>query len=531
MKKYIISALAFLCLLGGGVTMTSCSDVDGVKDVDLPRVLMPYDLTAVADQMEPAITVSWEGTSNAQYYVIEAFLDDPDFEGTPVASAEVHGTEYTFTDLLGETMYNIRVKGVAENKEDSHWAIINRATAPEQILSIPYIGIEETAILITWPTRKEVNAYKVLQNGRVIQSGEISSNEAASGRKYITGLEGGTTYTFEVYLDEKRRGYIDETTEIGAPIGCDYTIELTPSELSDQYTIQDVLDEIATQAATDGKTSYSVAVLLQPGGVYPFKKLKSDGTTDNVLIPDGMSVTFYGDKDDAPTLDIQCTQVNINGNHDVIAFQKVNLQGAKYFLNQSGACDVGKLEFTLCTISGFTGNTFVRTQGSNNPTIGSIELNKCLLSNCGGNYDIFDLRKATVGTLSIKNSTLYNCAGSKSIVQSDKVLRNFIMDGVTVYNCVKNQPTYKLGSTGEKVTITNVLFAKSADTGTNASTAAAKPVVNNTYLTSDWLLPITGATSLDVSAEDIFYNPESGNFTIRDEYKDVLNAGDPRWIK
>lgn len=501
--------------------MTSCSDVDGVKDVDLPRVLMPYDLTAVADQMEPAITVSWEGTSNAQYYVIEAFLDDPDFEGTPVASAEVQGTEYTFTDLLGETMYNIRVKGVAEGKEDSHWAIINRATAPEQILSIPYIGIEETAILITWPTRKEVNAYKVLQNGSVIQSGAISSVEAASGRKYITGLTGGTTYTFEVYLDDKRRGYIDETTEIGAPV-CDYTINLATTD-----NIQTKLNEMA-----EGKTgSYSVAVMLQAGQTYNFYKAGDSTPKDVFTIPDGMSVTFYGDKDNAPTIIIDCTQMKVDGDHDVIAFQKVKLQGAKYFLNQSAACNVGKLEFTLCEISGFMGNTFIRTQGSNNPTIESIELNKCLLSDCGSNYDIFDLRKATVGTLSIKNTTIFNCSSSKSIVQSDKVLRNFIMDGVTVYNSVKNQPTYKLGSTGEKVTIKNVIFAKSADTGTQASTAAATPVVNNTYLTSDWLLPITGATSLDVSAEDIFYNPEGGNFTIRDEYKDVLDAGDPRWIK
>ena len=519
MKKFIYSAFALLCLIGSGVAMTSCSDVDGVKDVDLPRVLMPYDLSAVADQMEPAITVSWEGTSNAQYYVIEAFLDDPDFEGTPVASAEVQGTEYTFTDLLGETMYNIRVKGVAEGKEDSKWATINRATAPEQILSIPYNSINETYVELTWPTRKEVNAYKVLLDGVVVKSGAIDARAAAEGSFIVDGLTGGTKYTFEVYLNDKRRGYIDETTEIGAPV-CDYTINLATTD-----NIQTKLNEMA-----EGKTgSYSVAVMLQAGQTYNFYKVGDSTPKDVFTIPDGMSVTFYGDKDNAPTIIIDCTQMKVDGNHDVIAFQKVNLKGAKYFLNQSGACDVGKLEFTLCTISGFTGNTFIRTQGSNNPTFGTIEVNKCLISDCGGNYDIFDLRNATVGTLSIKNSTLFNCAGSKSIVQSNKVLKNFIMDGVTVYNCVKNQPTYKLSSTGEKVTIKNVIFAKSADTGTNASTAAATPVVNNTYLTSDWLLPITGASVLEVGAADLFADPESGDFTVNEDYTS-LGAGDPRWL-
>ena len=499
--------------------MTSCSDVDGVKDVDLPRVLMPYDLSAVADQMEPAITVSWEGTSNAQYYVVEAFLEDPDFEGTPVATAQTSDTEYTFTDLLGEVMYNIRVKGVAEGKEDSKWATINRATAPEQILSIPYNSINETSVELTWPTRKEVNAYRVLLDGVVVKSGAIDARAAAEGSFIVDGLTGGTKYTFEVYLNDKRRGYIDETTEIGAPV-CDYTINLAPTD-----NIQTKLNEMA-----EGKTgSYSVAVMLQAGKTYNFYKVGDSKPKDVFMIPDGMSVTFYGDKLNAPTIIIDCDQMKVDGNHDVIAFQKVKLQGAKYFMNQSAVCNVGKLEFTLCEISGFTGNTFIRTQGSNNPTFGTIEVNKCTITDCGSSYDIFDLRKATVGTLSIKNTTIYNCASSKSIVQSDKVLKNFIMSGVTVYNSVKNQPTYKLGSTGEKVTITNVIFAKSADTGTNASTSTATPSVTNTYLGSDWLLPITGATVLEVGAADLFADPANGDFTLNEEYA-TLGAGDPRWL-
>lgn len=499
--------------------MTSCSDVDPIQDVDLPRVLMPYDLKAIADQMEPNITVSWEGTKNAEYYTIEAYQEDPDFTGTPVATANVYGTEYTLENLLGETSYNIRIKGVAEGKEDSKWATITRATAPEQIISIPYNSIEETEITLVWPAQKEVNAYKVLLDGNVAQEGAISSSESSAGTMTISNLKGGTTYTFEVYMDGKRRGYIDETTEIGAP-ECDYTINLATTD-----NIQDKLDNMAA-----GKTGkYSVAVMLQAGQTYNFYKVGESSQKDPFTIPDGMSVTFYGDKKNAPTVIIDCTQMKIDGDHDVIAFQKINLKGAKYFINQSAACNIGKLEFTICNISGFTGNTFLRTQGSNNPTIGTIEVDKCLISNCGGNYDIFDLRKATVTTLSIKNTTIFNCSGSKSIVQSDKVLQNFIMSGCTVYDCVKGQPTYKLGSTGEKVTISNVIFAKAPDTGTNASTAAVDPSVTNTYITNDWLKPITGATSLEVAASDVFVDPENGDFTVNEDYIS-LGAGDPRWL-
>lgn len=500
--------------------MTSCSDQDGVKDVDLSRVLMPYNLSAVADQMEPAITVSWDGTNNAQYYIAEIFLDDPDFEGEPVATEQVDGTECTFTDLFGETMYNIRVKGVAEGKEDSRWAVVNRATSAEQILSAPFKGIEETSVRLTWPARKEVNNYKVLRDGALVKSGQIDEGAAAMGSLIIDGLTGGTTYTFEVYLNDKRRGFIDETTEIGAPV-CDYTINLAPTD-----NIQTKLNAMA-----EGKTgSYSVAVMLQAGETYNFYKVGDSKPKDVFMIPNGMSVTFYGDKNNAPTIIIDCDQMKVDGDHDVIAFQKVKLQGAKYFMNQNAVCNVGKLEFTLCEISGFTGSTFIRTKDNNNPTFGTIEVNKCLISNCGGNYDIFDLRNATVETLSIKNTTIFNCSSSKSIVQSNKVLKNFIMSGVTVYNSINNQPIFKLGTTaGDKVTITNVLFAKSVGTGTSASTSAGTPVVNNTYIANDWLLPLTGATALEGAADDIFRDPAAGNLYLKDDYV-TLGAGDPRNI-
>lgn len=501
--------------------MTSCSDVDPVQDVDLPRVLMPYDLKAVADQMEPNITVTWEGTKNADHYILEIYQEDPDFAGTPVRTAEVYGTEYTIEDLLGETTYNIRIKGVAEGKEDSKWATITRATAPEQILSVPYNDIQETEITLTWPAKKEVNAYKVLQNGSEVASGTISTSEAAAGTKTITNLKGGTTYTFEVYMDAKRRGYIDETTEIGAPT-CDYTINLATTD-----NIQEKLDEMAA-----GKTGkYSVAVMLQAGQTYNFYKVGESNPKDAFTIPDGMSVTFYGDKKNAPTIIIDCPQMKVDGEHDVIAFQKIILQGAKYFLNQSGACNIGRLEFTLCNISGFTGNTFLRTQGSNNPTIGDVVVEKCIIDDCTSNYSLFDFRKATVNSVTIKNTTIMNSTtNGKNIVQSDKLLTMVTMKGCTIYNaCGNNQAIFALGSTGEQIVVSDCLFAKSADTNATESKFGGDMKVTNTYNTSDWVKPLAGMTALDTEAGGLFKDPENGDFTVNEAYT-AYGAGDPRWL-
>lgn len=525
MKKYILSILTILAT--GTMLLSSCSDAEDPQALNLARVKMPINLSAVADQMDPKITVSWTATSNADFYIVQAFEDDPTYSGTPAVEVETVESSCVLSNLVGEVEYYIRVKGIAEGIDDSNWSTISRKTAPEQILSVPFNSVEETSVELTWPTDRTIDRIDVLLNGSVKKTVPVSTTESAAGTYTITGLNGGENYTFEAYLGSKRRGHIDQKTEIGQPT-TDYTEEL--SETTSTRTIQDVLDKYAAQAASDGKTSYSLTVKLAAGKSYDFYKL-NDGKKDNFTIPEGMSVYFYGDKANKPTVTIACTQVNIDGNHDVIAFQKVKLEGAKYFVNQSKACNIGTFDFTLTDISGFKGNTFFRTQGSNKPNIKNIMVEKCIISDCGNNYSLFDMRKAIVGTVSIKNTTIYNSTSNgKNIVQADTELSTLSMTGVTVYNaCGNAQAVYNLGNTGENVVIEDCIFAKSGDDGTQESKAGGTVNINNVYRTSDWTKPI--GTLLDgVTATDIFADPESGDFTVKEDYVS-LNAGDPRWLK
>lgn len=523
MKKYLLSVCTVVVALGA-MLLTSCSDADQAKEMGLTKVLSPTNLKAVSNQMEPSITVSWDAMSNAESYILEAYVEDPTFSGTPAVQVETTATSYEMTDLLGETEYNIRVKGIAEGLEESRWSTIARSTAAEQILSVPYTKIEETSITLTWPESKTIDRLDVSVDGQVVQS--ITSG-LGSGTYTVTGLKGNTNYTFEVFLTGKRRGYISQTTEIGEP-DADYTV--TATNISMTNTMQNLLDGIAAQAALDGKTSYTVTVNIPAGETVGFYSVNSEGAKANVTIPDGMSVYFYGDKENMPTLDMNgVTQLNINGTHGIIAFQKVKLVGNKYFLNQSAACNVTTLAFELCEISGFEGNTFLRTQGSNNPTITNISVKKCIIHDCTVSYALFDLRKATIQSVVIENSTIYNIPG-KNIIQRDDLNLNLLrISNCTFHNmCTADIISFKTGG-ADTFIIENVLMGKSVAESTKGIVASSAPTVTNTYRTSDCFITFDGVELIDAEASAVFADPENGYFTVKPAYQE-LGAGDPRWL-
>ena len=499
MKKYLLSVCTVVVALGA-MLLTSCSDADQAKEMGLTKVLSPTNLKAVSNQMEPSITVSWDAMSNAESYILEAYVEDPTYSGTPAIQVETAATSYVLTDLLGETEYNIRVKGIAEGLEESRWSEITRATAAEQILSIPYNKVEETSITLTWPVNKTIDLLEVKQGETVVQT--ITSG-LGSGTYTVTGLTGGTNYTFVVSMTGKRRGEISQTTEIGEPTA-DYSYDA--SNITSTYSMGQLLKDAAAQAANDGKTNYTVLVKIPAGQTVPFVSIKEeDSSIDNTTLPDGMSVYFYGDKDNMPTLDFGGKMLYVNGTHNVVAFQKVKLVGTGYLLNQNKACDVTNLSFELCDISGFTGNTFVRTQST-----------------------------ADVNVV-IENSTIYNSAtNGKCLIQRDNNLTVLRIVNTTLYNiCGNAQYFIDFGGTGygaDSFIFENVLMGKSADDNTGkVIRASAAPTVSNTYCTNDWYKSFAGVELIDVEASAVFADPENGDFTVKPAYQE-LGAGDPRWL-
>ena len=526
MKKYLLSVCTVVVALGA-MLLTSCSDADQAKEMGLTKVLSPTNLKAVSNQMEPSITVSWDAMSNAESYILEAFVEDPTYSGTPAIQVETAATSYVLTDLLGETEYNIRVKGVAEGLEESRWSEITRATAAEQILSVPYNKIEEKSITLEWPVNKTIDKLQVFQGELLVQT--ITSG-LGNGTYTVTGLTGGTNYTFVVSMTGKQRGKISQTTEIGEPTA-DYTLDA--SVITSTYSMGNLLKDAAAQATLDGKTNYTVLVKIPAGQTVPFVSIKEeDSSIDNTTLPDGMSVYFYGDKENMPTLDFSGKMLYVNGTHNVVAFQKVKLVGTGYLLNQNKACDVTNLSFELCDISGFTGNTFVRTQSTADVKITNINVKKCLIHDCTVSYALFDLRKATIQSVVIENSTIYNIPG-KNIIQRDDLNLNLLrISNCTFHNmCNADIISFKTGG-ADTFIIENVLMGKSVAESTKGIVASSAPTVTNTYRTSDCFITFDGVQQLDVEATSVFVNPDdevNPDFTVKPAYQE-LGAGDPRWL-
>ena len=96
-------------------------------------------------------------------------------------------------------------------------------------------------------------------------------------------MTGNTTYLITIYNGSVKRGQLTITTPAPMP-AADYKVTLGAdvTEIN-----QDLIDEIAGQAkaAAGSETNYSATI-----------GIKADATLDfgSVVIPEGMSVTFFG---------------------------------------------------------------------------------------------------------------------------------------------------------------------------------------------------------------------------------------------
>ena len=212
MKKYIITAFAFITLLTGSVTFTACEDIDDIKELNLDRLLSPTNLTArVRDKVN--IELTWDEMDRAQSYVIEVFKEDPDFTGTAISTLESEKATYTVTGLEGETSYSIRVKSVAEGITDSKWVSATRSTDAEQILlEVAEEDLTASEVTLRWPAGQVATEIIITPND--VAAHRVTSDEIAAGAATIKNLKSETTYTATLKNGDKTRGTMVFTTLI-----------------------------------------------------------------------------------------------------------------------------------------------------------------------------------------------------------------------------------------------------------------------------------------------------------------------------
>ena len=298
----------------------------------------------------------------------------------------------------------------------------------------------------------------------------------------------------------------------------------------------DILNAIAEQAATDGKTTYGVTLGIPAGATVDLHSVDSEGYNSNLKIPDGMSITFFGMAGgDAPTIKFQ-KNIDMEGTHGYIAFENVVIvdDGAKYVINQSKACNVGEFRVKDSEISGFA-NAFFRLQGTDVKVISKLVLDNSIFHDMCSGYSFIHVDagsgKGVVNNIDIDNCTLYNIAtGGKMFIYSKNTnMESITVSNTTFYNCIGNNNywvDFGANTYGCSVGIEfeKCLFTKTPDEVTKNNRSSNTVSFIDCWKTTDFFKAFD-CNAYESTADDIFTNPANGDFTLKISDK----VGDPRW--
>ena len=194
------------------------------------------------------------------------------------------------------------------------------------------------------------------------------------------------------------------------------------------------------------------------------------------------------------------------------------------------------LTFTQCRFDGFE-RSVVRTQGSPIITIGSINLENCVLTNMskGNGYSVFLFKldtpaKQNIGSLNISNCTI-DTAQRSFIETSVAPLKNGItITNCTFYNTIQSG-RYLIDANGQptNITLKNTILGKTYVETAKGVRTAGTISVENCLRTSDCVFASNDIKELpasDYSSADVFADPANHDFTLKINDR----IGDPRWF-
>ena len=532
-----------------GMTTTACTDgndwgVDSAFDrlfgVNADKIAVTAeDLTA---------EVTFSTIKGAEYYIIEvstdSLYDDIAMGGSHSkvygANKEVTTSPYTLEGLVGDTKYYLRMKSMADGKNDSKWCYYKSGqtfkTKAEQIFyEITDADRFEDHVNLKWNAEMEATNIVVICADEEVQNITLDANAKATGEITVSGLNPSTAYTFIIYNGEAKRGTVSTSTTAAMPAG-DYKIQLPATmERLDQTIIDDAVAE--AQAAV-GATNISITIGIPAGLVLDAYGDGSEGPA-GLTLPDGVSITFFGlPGGDTPVLNF-VKSLNIKGGRNYLRFENINFTdgGCQYLINQSADATISEdLTFTQCSFEGFD-RSVIRTQGTPVITIGSINLDNCVLTNMskGNGYSVFQFKLDTpanqeIGSLNLNNCT-FDTAQRSFIETSASPLKN----GITITNCtfynVVQSGRYLIDANGQptNITLKNTILGKTYIETAKGVRTAGVITVENCLRTSDCIFASNDLKELpmgDLTSADVYADPDNHDFTLKINDR----IGDPRWF-
>ncbi|MGL4411858.1 MAG: DUF5123 domain-containing protein [Bacteroidales bacterium] len=517
--KSIIPAVA-LCF-ASAFSFTACTETnDWGVDSEYDRLFRPANFAAKNVQANTA-DLSWSKIPGTDHYVLEISKDSLEFASI-IDTFHTVNAEYILEELEGATGYSVRIKGISydETKEDSRYSALYFQTKSEQIMqAVTSSDRTATTVTLRWTAGATVTHITLTDSeGVEVLTSEVSAEELQLGEKTIEELSPETTYLAAIYNGENRRGYTSFRTFPAAP-PADNTIYMAESDSLNQPFFD----------ALSGK----VTIVLPANSHYITD-------TYNLVLPDGVSVTFYGvPGGDKPVLELRLIKLGLG--HEYVKFQNVELRATaaapQYLINQADACSVETVEFDDCYVSGYV-NTMFRFQGSATKTVENFRINNMIANAASGSsYSFIHISAdatSYLNNIEITNSTftnlgysllLHNKSNNNSIKVSDCTMHNVVGSG-----------RYFIDMSGS-FNSTNGIRLENLILGGSGNDAARgvrpTPVVDNVYQTESWVTAsnaIPSTIKYPGAADALFVDPNNGDFTIKDIYFEGVNmAGDPRW--
>lgn len=536
-----IAALACIALMGG---MSACTDGnDWDADGSYAGTFRPTSLSCEqTGKGETTVMFTFGSVPGATSYQIEASTDTITAEEVNPDNivAEVTKSPATVDGFKMETTYWTRIRAISPSGNSKWIAAKKFTTEAINVINSDLTETTMTSVTVRWTGGTALTNATVEKQEELVREIEPTEEQKAAGEMKITELQPATIYTIKLWNGENRVGMVSITTQSGGPTG-DYNITFDPAR-----TMGEQLADVAAEAAEDGNAEYTVTVIIPAGVEAMIADKPAEDSTDEasaLTLPNGMSVTFYGERGNAMDVVSIYKQLNLDGRHSVVKFQNLTVTGTGYLLNQSNVCAVDSLIIEDCKVSGFTGNTFIRTQGGKyeaTNAIGCLKLANSTFDNCGKGYGFIHVDGTIINNIDIDGCTFSNiCTTGKCFFMQSKYVQgieSMRIKNSTFYNYCGNAQyfiDFKDKSVGpETFELSNCIFGKTADETTNKNvrgTCDVADYTSNCKLLSDCFKVIKGADKLeDKSSADIFTDPDNGDFTLKTGCG-IEKCGDPRW--
>lgn len=546
------TAVALLAVAGMAAT-TSCEEEVFTSRGTLfqPKLIAGNDDETVIVTNRNDISIVWYAIDGAVSYTVGLYTDD--YYRNLFKEVTVTEPLVFIEDLPYSTAFKIRIHANAadpsNNSDYTQTSVTteDRAEYKHLLDAIDRNTVHDNGVTVTFHPDAEnpvdsISVESPLNPALPKVARYLTPEEAEAGEVVVDGLNPTTLYYVNVYNTKQPRKYDKPYNQV--------TFRTTgPAPMTVAIGVTDNLSDILNENNLNDEIPEGCEYELLAGTTY---------TISPFSIRKGFRLIGPADGD-KPIVVLNGTW-NVAANSEIgeVVFQNVefrNQSSGQYFFNSGNPFTMESMTFTNVTFRNLM-RGFWRHQSTTTKNIGTIELDNCIFDQCGwqtGTYGTFAFGSAGKGAygaydnvqnLIIRNTT-FSRGGSKQdpafgwgnlVAHNSTYLPiNLTIENVTIYDFCVNNALIDISSTeGSTVVISNVLVASACGELYRPGSRTQASFSNN-YATKECVLGggLINGINLPVTADELFQNPEGGDYTIKDFSSPVYTtrAGDQRWLR